>query len=554
METEKFAPNVEQLNFTDEEKHLVAPFFTNLNGGVFGITFLPPEVIGALCSRTSRAKDDLRAVFLKEFMKPFLEGDSTYSESLKALVEFLHKYPVEVIFSNPKARDFYITWLAQFGDDSIAQMAGAHLVFSGISQIAIKHMEDMRVGLAPIEKSTRYVDYSTKVNGSYRYYTDPTLEGMGLKEEYVKAMDGLFETYTELMGQYMEFLKVKFPGEEERVLKTKAFDTLRGLLPMATLSQVAFFGNGQAFEYMINRSLDHKLGEIRWSAQKSFEELSKFIPAFLRRVETEPAKVYRNYLSGKSERVREAITKSGYQAHIPTAKEPNVKLLEFDADGENKIIASLIFKETHEPFELVLGKVRDMSESQKEDILKAAIKDRTVKYFKTPRAFENSFLRFEIVMNIGSWRDLHRHRMHTQEKQLFTIYNGFDVPESLREAGLGGKFIAAIQKTEEVFKKIEAKDKDLAQYATCMAHRVRFMQYQNMRAFFWEAELRTIAQGHPDYRDIEKEKVKLVQKIYPLLSKYLLADMGNYDFARRGDTGAIQRKEEELKKYFSGGK
>ena len=551
METEKFAPNVEKLNFTDEEKHLVAPFFTYLDGGVFGITFLPPEVIGALCSRTSRAKDDLRAVFLKEFMKPFLEGESAYSESLKALVEFLHKYPVEVIFSNPKARDFYITWLAQFGDDSIAQMTGAHLVFSGISQIAIKHMEDMRVGLAPIEKSTRYVDYSTKVNGSYRYYIDPTLESLGLKEEYLKAMDGLFETYAQLMTEFMEFLKVKFPGEEERVLKTKAFDALRGLLPMATLSQVAFFGNGQAFEYMVNRSLDHALGEIRWSAQKSFEELSKFIPAFLRRVETEPAKVYRKYLSGRSARVREAITAAGYKAQIPDKKEPNVKLLEFDVDGENKIIAGLIFKETHEPFDLVLGKVRGMSEAQKEEILKPAIKDRTVKYFKTPRAFENSFLRFEILMNIGSWRDLHRHRMHTQEKQLFTIYHGFDVPEMLKEAGLDGKFILAIEQAENIYKKIAVHNADLAQYAVTMAHRVRFVQYQNMRAFFWEAELRTIAQGHPDYRVIEQEKVKLVQKIYPLLSKYLLVDMADYDFARRGDSAAILRKEEELKQHFA---
>src|SRR3989344_8036339 len=142
----EFAPVFEPLALTDEERRFISPFFTNLDHSVFSVTFLPPEVIGALCSRTSRAKDDLRAIFLKEFVKPFLGEDSDYSKSLNAFIEFLHKNPLEVIFSNPKAREFYITWLAEYGDDSIAQMAGTHLLFAGISQIAIKHIEEQRIG------------------------------------------------------------------------------------------------------------------------------------------------------------------------------------------------------------------------------------------------------------------------------------------------------------------------------------------------------------------------------------------------------------------------
>ncbi|GAI51781.1 unnamed protein product, partial [marine sediment metagenome] len=121
-------------------------------------------------------------------------------KSLKALIDFLHKYPIELIFSNPKGREFYIKWLAQFGDDSIAQMAGTHLIYSGLSlAVAIKHFEDMRIGIAPIEKSTRYVDYSSKIDNHYRYYTDPTLEKMGLIEEYREVMDNLLETYSSLL-------------------------------------------------------------------------------------------------------------------------------------------------------------------------------------------------------------------------------------------------------------------------------------------------------------------------------------------------------------------
>lgn len=545
-----YAPKFEKLVLDTQERRLIEPFFTNLDDSVYGITFLPPQMAGALCSRTSRAKDDLRLALLNEYLQPFLKEDNEYATSLRALIDFLHAHPVEKIFANPKAQEFYIKWLAQFGDDSIAQMAGAHLAFSSLSQIAIKHIEDMRIGIAPIEKSTRYVDYSTKVDGSYRYYTDPDLADFDLLEEYHRAMDNLFDTYTTLMAEYKAFLKAKYPAEEERVLNTKAFDVLRLLLPVSTLSQVAFFANGQSFEYMVNRSLDHKLGEIRWAAKRSLEELSKFIPAFLHRAETPPAATYRQYLTGRTDRVREVLKNMDWKQEAPKNGEA-VRLLECDADAEKKIIASLVFKETGESFDVVLGKVHQLSLQQKEEILKAALQGRTQKYYKVPRAFENAYLRFEITMNIGAWRDLHRHRMHTQDRQLFTVENGFDVPVELKEAGLDTRFTSAILRVEEVYRKVARHSPDIAQYCTTMAHKVRFTQYQNFRAFFWEAELRTISSGHPDYRKIEHEKIKLVQRMYPLLCKYLLADMGEYDFARRGDTVAIQRKEDELRRHFA---
>ncbi|MBU3934933.1 FAD-dependent thymidylate synthase, partial [Patescibacteria group bacterium] len=470
-------------------------------------------------------------------------------ESLSALIDFLHKHPLEVIFSNPKGREFYIKWLAQFGDDSIAQMAGAHLIYAGISQLAIKHLEDMRLGIAPIEKSTRFVDYSAKVNGQYLYYVDPTMEEMGLMGEYRETMDNLFDVYSLINVKYFGYLKQKYPTEKELVLKTKAFDVARKLLPVSTLSSVSFFGNGQAFEYAISRSLDHKLGEIRWTGQQALDELNKIIPAFLRRIESQDSKDYRKYLSERSQRVNKSLADVNWQKEtIPS--QTSVKLLDYDGDAENKIIAGLVYLETHEPFSRTLGKVRRLTIGDKEKILQEVLKDRKERYYKIPRAFENAYLRFEITMNIGAWRDLHRHRVHTQYRQRFSPYNGFDTPLELKEVGLESEFKLAIAKTEQLYQKIKDKDQDIAQYCCVLAHKIRFIQYQNLRSFFWESELRTIPQGHPDYRKIEQDKIKLIQKIYPLISKYLLADMQEYDFARRGVPEQIKKKEEEIKKYF----
>lgn len=317
-----FAPHFVPDPYTPDERHLLEPFFTNLDKPVCGITLLSPELVGALCSRASRATGDLRKVFLKDFAWPFYypergskETDEDWTKKLRygaafaQLVDFLRRYPPEELFANPVARKFYLTWLAEYGDDSIAQMAGTHLVFSGLSQVAIKHFEDQRIGLAPIEKSTRYVNYGEKVGGRYLYYTDPTLADFGLREEYEAAMDHCFETYNHLIPKMIAWLTEKFPKEKASVVEKKAFDTLRGLLPTSTLSQVAFFGNGQAFEHMINRSATHPLGEIRWAANTALHELEKVTPSFLRRL-TDPEKQdvvngYQEYLVGKGHRVRD---------------------------------------------------------------------------------------------------------------------------------------------------------------------------------------------------------------------------------------------------------
>jgi thymidylate synthase ThyX len=549
---ENFAPPFANLGFTPEERYLIEPFFTNLDRPVFAVPFLPPEVIGALCSRTSRAKEDLRVVFLNEFIKPFLVEKNEYGEALKNLIDFLHKYPWEIIFSNPRGREFYTKWLAQYGDDSIAQMAGTHIIFSGLSQVAIKHLEDMRVGIAPLEKSTRYLDYSAKINGEYMYYTDPTLEEMGLRAEYRAAMDCLFDTYKELSGEFLDFLKKKYPHEKELILRTKTFDTLRGLLPTSALSQIAFFANGQALEYALSRSLRHPLGEIRFAAQAALRELQMVVPAFLRRLTSDASKEYQEYLSGRGRRVREAIKELelGEGQIYPEGDGWKVNLVEYDADGEDKVLAGLLYPEMHESFPKILAKVKKLSPEKKEKLLARAIFGRSARWYKVPRAFELANLTFEITMNIGAWRDLHRHRMQTQMRQRWSVHHGYDIPAEIEAAGLDKKFKSAVAKTESVFHEIEVHNPELAQYAVTLAHRLRFLQKQNLRAFFWEAELRTIPTGHPDYRKIEQEKVKLVRGIYPILGKFVLADMRNYDFARRDTQSEIEKKENELREYF----
>lgn len=551
---ESFEPPFEQEPYTPEDEWHVTRFFTNLDKSVYVPLIFSPEIIGALCSRTSRAAGDLRTIFLNEYVRPFLSGDQAdqrYGRELHEFITFLHAHPIESIFSNPRARSFYAKWLAQYGDDSIAQMAGAHLVFSSLSQIAIKHFEDQRIGLAPIEKSTRYVDYSSKVKGQYRYYTDPTLQALGIEPEYRRAMDGLFEAYTQLQQPLIAWLRQRFPQEKPGVIEKKAFDTLRGLLPLSTLSQVAFFGNGQSFEYLVSRSARHPLGEIRWAAEQTYEELFKVTPSFLRRIKDpqrqELVQNYQDYLSGKGKRLMPLVEPLNAEPSI-MARGTTVALVEHDRDGENKVITGMLFSAptNHRSWNEALNYVRRLDDAGKKAILDAYFAGRTQRWQKVGRALENVYVRFEIVMNIGAWRDLHRHRMLTQQRQHFSGEHGYDIPPEIIESGLEHDFRTAIESAENIYRKIAVYDVDLAQYAVTMAHRVRFMQWQNLRECFWEIELRTIPEGHPDYRHIEQTKWRLLARVYPLIAERMRVNLGEYDFARRGQEEKITAKLKEL--------
>lgn len=541
MKHEMYKPDFLPERWTLKERNMLQPFATNLDGLVTVLRNLPPEIVGALCSRASRANGYLLRVLYDEYLAPILNGkDRKLAEELELTIDFLNNHGFKHILNNQRAQSFYAKWLAQYGDDSISQITGTHVVFWGISQVAMKFVEDQRIGLEPIEKSTRYVNFGKKVDGKYLYYTPkPDLERLGLLSEYKATLDHLFDTYVALLPPLTSWLKKNF-DEKESVLEKKAFDALRGLLPMATLGQVAFRGNAQAFEYLINRTAKHPLGEFRWFAEVLKQELDQEIPSLLLRLEDEKSQKYQEYLNERYKAVQE------YVGEFIESSDTQVKLVEYDKDAEYKILAGIIFKELHCSWETAHVSVLTLRLEDKRKLLERYLPNRTARWQKVGRAFENSYLRFEIVMDIGAFRDLHRHRMMTQERQRFSTHHGFEVPQEVKDAGLGEKFSEALEKTAGLFNKLEAEDIELAQYVVPLAYRVRFYQYQNFRQLFWETELRTISQGHPNYRFIEQEKYRLVKEKFPLLAEFMLVDTNTYEVARRGTEEKIAEKEKKI--------
>ncbi|MBI1801579.1 MAG: thymidylate synthase, partial [Chloroflexi bacterium] len=147
----------------EDEAPLVAPFFTNTDRSVVALKNLPEVIKGALFSRYSRSSKGVRRLFLDEFSVRRELGMELFARTASQLRE-------EVSAGAQKAEAFYQRILSEYGDDSVGELGGAHLACQEVSQIAARAIEDNRVGLAYLEKSSRYVPFDDRVNGQFRYY------------------------------------------------------------------------------------------------------------------------------------------------------------------------------------------------------------------------------------------------------------------------------------------------------------------------------------------------------------------------------------------------
>lgn len=559
--------NISQEKFTKDEAWFIEPFFTNLDRNVFAAKYLPPEVLGALASRYSRSTKGVRRLFYDEYIKPILEPDlevadkrgvreaETMRKELTSFVEYLHKHGGwESVVNSRRARDFFSKWLAAYGDDSIAQMAGAHIFFENISNVATKVLEDFRIGFAPLEKSTRYVLFDQKVDGRWLYFNDPDLLASAFGKDYVRILNMLFGRYAQSIEPLSKYLRKLYPQEKDQTdrayretIKAKTCDVLRSYLPAATLTNVGFFGVGQAFEYVITKCLASPLFEVRELARAAQMELLKIIPSLVGRATSPRGRVYQRYV-GNTEKQMEKLTRvmlvqSRYSQGQASFDGPSVDLVEWDEDAEERVVASLLYKYSTLGYRDIKSRLSNISSKQKLAVIKKAVALRQVRQHRLLRAFENTYYKFDIVGNLGIYRDLHRHRMLTQERQRFTTELGFDVPKDLVDTKLDANYSSAAERVDKFYRKIKGKYADQAQYVVMLGNRIRWYQWENLRELAWEAELRTGPQGHPDYRKIEQIKVELVKKVHPSLVEALkFVDFNQYDLARRESEKRIDKK------------
>ncbi len=519
--------------FTEYEKDILRPYMSNLNDNVFVLKNLPEVVKGALFSRYSRSENSLRRTLLEEFLKAELHDVTDVNQNTHEVV------------NKGKAERFYEKVLLQYGDDSVAELAGAHIALEDISIIATKILEDARIGLSPLEKSTRYVYFDQKKDGAYRYHRDPVIMNSRFSEEYIETCDMLFETYSSLIETLSEHFRDKMPtdhGLSERALnatiRAKTCDTLRGLLPASTLTNMGFFGNGRAYEYLITKMYAEPLKEMNTLASKMQKELRTVIPSFVKRPDSEHGRMMRVHMR----KMMGALVNKASDIPSDTRCE-HVKLLDYDTDAEKKAIAGSLYPYVNASFEELKTFVERMDDEEKRRIIHLANGERKNRRHKPGRGFEHPYYTFEICTNFGAYRDLHRHRMLTQQRQVLGCGLGYVVPAEIEKAGFSENYGKALEEAKKTWESI-SKDHPLeAQYVVPLAYKIRWEMKINLRSAYHLCELRSARQGHVDYRRIAQKIYQQIKEVHPSLASGMgFMDLKNHDFERAEAEKRIDRK------------
>jgi thymidylate synthase ThyX len=489
-------PTTTGETFTADETRALAPYFTNTDRPVFALRNLPETVKGALFARYSRSAKSVRRLFLDEFLGEMTADAGARGAALDASV------------GRERADKLYARVLSEYGDDSVAQLGGAHIACEGVSNVLTKVLEWGRL-MAYLEQSTRYVPYTSRPEGRWKYHVPAELDGSPLREAFVRTLDHAFETYARWIPAMEAHFRARYPkspddsdGLYKSVIRAKALDTLRGLLPAATTSNVGLFGTGQAFEALLLRMFAHPLEEVRGCAQQMLTELRQVIPAFLARLD-QPNRGGRwiEYFADTRRAFHEAAAPFVAGAIAETRDE--VTLTDFDPEGEIKVVAAALYNASTAPDDQLLAIARAMSADDRTALLTAYVGTRANRRHKPGRAFERTSYRFDILADYGAFRDLQRHRLLTLDWQPLSARHGYTEPAAIEEAGALDDWRSVMEQSAALYDQLSAHGlRDAAPYAVVMAYRVRFYMDMNAREAMHVIELRTSPQGHPSYRRV----------------------------------------------------
>ena len=489
-------------SFSEEEKALLRPHFTNLDKPVFALVNLPETVKGALFARYSRYGGTLRRLFLDEFAEE--AGSAAAFDGGEG----------------ERARKLYERIFLGYGDDSVAQLGGAHIAMEWVSNVMTKLLQRGRLA-AYLEQSTRYIAYDAPMGEGlgYRYWRHPEL-GPG----YEVTMDSLFGAYADALPRVLAWAAERFPradGQAETAyrgsIKAKALDLLRGLLPASSLSHMGMFATGQAYEQLLLRLYATPLPEAHEYADMILAELRAIMPSFVARVDKpDRGGEWISYLEERSLAAGRRARQLGLdRARREERSGPEVHLLSVEG-SERDLLAALLFEAASCSEEETRHAVNALPPDDCAAMLAELVGERGNRRHRPGRGFEALRYRFEVVSDYGAFRDLQRHRMLTVQWQTLGPELGAGVPEELEPAGVAGLYRAGLERSREEYARIAENGRpELAPYALCLGYRIRYALDMNAREAMHLIELRSGREGHPAYRAVAHALHAEIARVHP---------------------------------------
>jgi thymidylate synthase ThyX len=537
-------------DFSDKEKSILDQHFSNSDKHVFAITTPRQVDRGALMSRYSRSDKTMRKIFLDEFV------------------------------ANPnRGKEFYSKILSEYGDDSVAELGEAQIAVEWISNIAAKKIEDQRIGLSYLEKSSRYIPFDKKVGNMYKYYRDERILKSKYADLYIESCDHAFNVYSKSINVMQRFISEIEPIDDFKyfdsisksekpfsklsndqdiesakkvyhsTVRSQTLDILRNLLPASTLTNLGITGNGRAFEYLLTRLYCSELNELKDLAHLLNSELDCVIPSFIKRVNEKHGKSLQSFMINTNKEISKLTDK--YLEDIkPDFSPVDVRLIDYmdSKDAEVKVISAILYENAKgQSLHDITKLVKSFPQARRNEIILAYTKFRGNRRHRPGRAFEMVEYLFEMFTNFGMFRDLHRHRILTMERQLLSTKHGYDIPKEIIDSGIEKDFKDCMYLSSNTYQNIVKTMPVEAQYAVNFAYKYPYFIKINLRELYHVIELRTTAQGHPDYRYICQQMFKKINDIHPLLMKGMkFVDLNRYELGRFDTEKRKEMKRREL--------
>ena len=512
------------------ERDLLAGHVTDLEGSVFALVGLPEAVKGALFARYSRSPKGLRRLLLDEFAEELGRAGPVGGTEVGAEAE------------GGRAAGLYEKVFVQYGDDSVAQLGGAHVAVEQASNLLTKVLEWGRLA-AYLEQSTRYIAYDDRPGGRWRYHRPADVMATPHGAAFEREMDAVFAAYAGLFAPLDAWARERFPqdatasdGVYRATLRGKVCDVLRGLLPAATTSNVGIFASGQSYEQLLLRLRGHPLAEARVTGDRLLAALRQVIPSFVTRVDRpDRGGVWTEYLAGTRDATRRLATE--LLAGIAPQPADEVTLVAYDPDAETDLLVGMLYPHADLPERQLRRAVEAMGAEDRLAVVRAYTGDRTNRRHRPGRALERVRYRFDVCSDYGAFRDLQRHRMLTIEWQDLSPRHGYHTPIEIMEAGVDDVWHDTLARHAALYDRLRPDLPVQAQYAVGFAYRLRYSMELNARAAMQMIELRTQPQGHAAYR-------RVCQRMHTLIAEqaghHAVAEMMRFVDHTAADLGRLE--------------
>ncbi len=499
------------LKITPAGERYLENLVTSTSKNVYAFTHnAPPKMVAAAMARVSRSPDGIREIYLNE-----MAGDPDRADALIARV------------------------LADYGDDSVAQLHGIHFVVENCSKFATKHIEWARIGTAYLERSSRYIFFDQKdAHGNFRYMTPPGLP-QDIQTRFKASLDLIFTLYSEIVRGITDYLrKTTSPPDQspksisawKASTRAQACDAARGSLPLATTTAVGVYASTQAIESIIYHLMSQPQVECQQIGLQILEEVRKVAAPFFLRTDV-PERggaivAHRIGVRKAFQRLAQLIPSSLYQGSDP------VVLLDHFPKNELDILADMLMPHTHLQTQQLQEYIRVFwSDEEKIEAFRLYFGERLNRRHKPGRALEWPHIKAEVVMSYAGFCDLQRQRMvDTIEWQGSTPDLGYETPNIISKAGFEAEYDKCFELSEKLFTTLKKMGhEDASEYATLYGHKMRHRVAFNARGAFHYLELRSAPQGHPEYRKITQLLYEHFCEAFPLTGKAMIFVNKNED-------------------------